>query len=884
MSQLRNYFLGPFRVMRDDQTVIGFESDKGRALLAYLLVEPGRPHRREALAALLWPEQTDAAARQSLRQTLYMLRRTLSRAGAAGARPPEEDDTRATPGLLLVTRQTVQVHPASATWCDVALFNHLLAACKTHSQQRSGHPDRCLACVERFHQATELYRGDFLQRFLVAESPEFEEWLLLERETHHRQMMYALERLADYYEEVGEHEQALHFARWQLQLEPWREEAHRQVMRLLSRTGQRSTALAQYEACRQALAAELGLAPARETIALYERIRDAETEVRMAAPLVGMRFLPLAPTPLIGREAEVTAVGERLLQDEVRLLTVTGPGGVGKTRVALQAAAGVQGHFAQGTYFVNLASLTDAGLVGAEIAAALGVTEQREQGVLASIAAYLQGKEVLLLLDNFEQVADAAPQVSGLLAGCPRLKVLVTSRVPLGVRGERECPVPPLALPDLRRLPPLERLAQYEAVRLFSARARDVRPDFQLTPENGPAVAEICVRLDGLPLAIELAAARARILSPAALLARLSHRLRVLTRGALDLPTRQQTMRNTIAWSYDLLDAGEQQLLRRMAPFSGGRSLDALETVCNYDGQLGIDVVAGAGSLVSKNLLREVAGHDGEPRFWMLETIHEYAREKLGESGDAGALAREHACYFMRLAEEAEPHLTGKEQQTWLDRLEGEYDNLRAALEWAAEQAAAGDVARGRAGDTAAAAAATAAEAGEVGLRLAGALYRFWYIKGLFREGREYLEQALSVWEAVDGAAASTGAAPGRALPGRAAPIPPGPARSRSKAKALNGAASLAERQGDDSAARRGGCGAGPGARVRGPGDHRHVAAHPRDDDLHARRLRRRARSVRGEPGAAAGAGRHVGYRECAERPGNRGHGAGGLRRRTRAA
>jgi predicted ATPase/DNA-binding SARP family transcriptional activator/Tfp pilus assembly protein PilF len=783
MSQLYTYFLGPFLLTRNGVSVTGFESDKMRALLAYLLVERDRPHRRDALAAFLWPDQADTEARHSLRQTLYVLRRILSSAGAdRDLNEPGEDDS----GPLLVTRQTVQLNPASDAWCDVTVFTRLLAACQAHSH-RSGHPDHCAECNDRFRQAATLYRGDFLQGFLVTDTGAFEEWLLLERETHHREMMSVLERLADYYEEVGEHEQSLHFALWQLKLEPWREEAHRQAMRLLSRTGQRSAALAQYEACRRTLAAELGLEPARETTALYERIRDAAHEVYLAVPLEGMSFLPAAATPLIGREAEVTAVGERLLRDEVRLLTVTGPGGVGKTRVALQAAAGVQEHFAHGACFVDLAPLTDPGLVATAIATALGIKEQRVQGVLNGIAAYLGNKQVLLLLDNFEQVAAAASQVSRLLAGCPGLKILVTSREPLGVRGEREYPVPPLSLPDLRQLPPLERLAQYEAMRLFVERATDVRPEFRLTAGNARAVAEICVRLDGLPLAIELAAARVRMLPPPLLLARLSRRLSLLTGGARDAPARQQTMRSTIAWSYDLLASGEQQLFRRMAPFTGGRSLDAMEAVCNCDGRLGIDIFEGVEALLSKNLLRQAVGRAGEPRFWMLETIHEYAREKLAESGEAAVLAREHARYFLRLAEEAEPHLTGKEQQAWLDRLEDEYENIRAVLVWAGEQATAGDPGGQPPGE---AAAAQAAEPAEVGLRLVAALYRFWHTKGLYTEGRDYLQKALSVWATVEGSELGHGH------------LEPDAAMIRIKAKALNGAGFLAERQGDKAAAR----------------------------------------------------------------------------------
>ena len=727
MAPLRTYFLGPFRVTYGDRSVSGFESDKGRALLVYLLVEADRPHRREALAALLWPDQTDMVARQNLRQALYNLRQTLSTAGADHSARHKGDDPGTHSGPLLVTRQTVQLNPASDTWCDVALFKQLLAACKTHSRQRSGHSDRCIACIERFQQATALYRGDFLQGFLVSDSRAFEEWLLLERETHHRQMMQILERLADYYEEVGEHERSLHFALWQLKLEPWREEAHRQAMRLLSRTGQRSAALAQYEACRHALAAELGLEPARETTALYERIRDADTEHPLERPLVGTAVLPIAATPLIGREAEVTAVVEQLRRDDVRLLTVTGPGGTGKTRIATQAAADLHAHFADGAYFVNLAPLTDPGLVAAAIATALGIKEQPGQTALDSIVAHLQGKQALLLLDNFEQVAEAAPLIGQLVRATSGVKVLVTSRVALRLRGMHEFPVPPMALPDRTRLPVLERLSEYEGIRLFVERAAALQPGFQITADNAAAIVEICHRLDGLPLAIELAAARIKVLPPQAMLTRLQSRLELVASRDRDVPTRQQTLRNTIDWSYNLLDDAEQALFRRIGVFQGGRTLGAIQAVCAAP-DLDRDLLDGVEALVSKSLLQRMEGHDDEPRFWVLETIHEYAREKLRESGEEADLRSRHARYFLGLAEEAAPHLRQQDQARWLARMDDENDNLRAVFRWAREYGEAGDD-----------------EAAETGLRLALALERFWEVRVYLREGLEQTAGVLAI-------------------------------------------------------------------------------------------------------------------------------------------
>jgi predicted ATPase/class 3 adenylate cyclase len=487
--------------------------------------------------------------------------------------------------------------------------------------------------------------------------------------------------------------------------------------------------------------------------------------------------LPVQSTAFIGREKEVAAVVALLRNPDVRLVTLTGPGGTGKTRLGLQVAAEVLDDFEGGVYSVELAALTDPSLVASTIAQTLGVTESAGKPLLDSLREYLKDRHLLLLLDNFEQVAVASSVVDALMKGAARLKVLATSRVCLNLYGEHEYAVPPLSLPDPKHLLSLEHVSQYEAVRLFIERAQAVKSDFTITNENAPAVAEICVRLDGLPLAIELAAARVKLFSPQALLSRLGNRLKMLTGGASNLPRRQQTLRAAIEWSYDLLSEGEKQFFRRMAVFQGGRTLEGLEAVCNYDGSLEVDVLDGVESLVNNSLLGQREGRDGEPRFWMLETIHEYAREKLQENGEAEALHREHALYFMTLAEEAQPHLVGKEQQEWLERLEEEYDNIRAALRWGRETNQAEDI--------------------ETGLRLAGAIWRFWLVRGYFSEGLEQLSGLLVLQQAEkksEGLTTDISRIRAEAL-----------YTDESKgyrAKALNGAGLLAHNQGDYATAR----------------------------------------------------------------------------------
>ncbi len=430
--------------------------------------------------------------------------------------------------------------------------------------------------------------------------------------------------------------------------------------------------------------------------------------------------LPHVATSLIGRERELGALVDLLA--ERRLLTLTGPGGAGKTRLAIAAAERCLARFRDGASFVALENATDAAGLRSAIANALGVREKRDRDVAQGVRAFLRDRELLLVLDNFEQLIDAAPLVAQLISEARGLRVLVTSRSPLRLSDEQDFPVPPLTIPDPAHLPAPDALSQYEAVALFIARATAVQPGFRITNENAPAIAEICSRLDGLPLAIELAAARIRLLPPDAILDRLERRLDLLTGGARDLPDRQRTLRGTIDWSYELLTPAERRLFDRLAAFAGGWTLESAEAVCNPAGELGLDLLDGMSSLVDKSLVRPMDVSGGEARFTMLQVLREFAGEHLDASPDGDSVRRRQALEMANLVETAEPELVRTQIRKWQHRLRREEDNIRVALKWAVDH-----------GDA------------EIGLRVAGGLWHFWGYWLQVREGRAWLERTLAL-------------------------------------------------------------------------------------------------------------------------------------------
>lgn len=693
-ARLAVSLLGALEVKLDGELLGGFEYNKVRALLAYLSVEAQRVHTRASLCALLWPDLPENAARQNLSQALTQLRKVLG-------------EKRAGQPFLLTSVDTVQMNPEASWAVDVRQFTGLIATAEAH-------PHRswrlCPACAARLHQAVSLYRGDFLAFFFVSDSELFEEWALLMRERLRQLMLSALERLIEFHEWRGQYGAAVELARRYVELEPLRDGSHRELMRLLALSGQRASAQSQYETLQRTLSSQLGLEPERETAQLYERIsQGGRVEELRRFPLPDHR-LPSPPTAFVGREADLKAV-EAFLEGPSRLLTITGAPGVGKSRLALEIAQRSRHNFEHGICFVELSALERADLVPLAVAQALGIKERAGQSLAETLGAYLKDRHALLLLDGFEYVPEAARFAASLLASCPELRLLVTSRAPLRVRGERQYVLQPLV--------------EEEAVQLFAERARAVHPVFALTPENRQAVRALCRQLDNLPLGIELVAVRARTFSPEELLGQLYPRLEGLPRAPADLPERQSSLRCAIAWSYDRLNEAEQRLFAHLSVFSGGCTAEAAQAVLGRppsgEGGSPGTVALLLEALVETSLVQSQVAAAGETRFSMLGTIHEFAAEQLQALGEGAEQAqRQHAAYFAGLAMQAYTRFNGPDGPRWVERITCEQDNLRAAFRTA-----------GRHGEHVAA------------LQLATGVWRYHWIRGLLREGLERLEHAL---------------------------------------------------------------------------------------------------------------------------------------------
>src|SRR5215203_4534723 len=698
---VRVRLLGGFRVSVGPRAITqdAWRLRKAAALVKLLALASGHRLHREQAMDLLWPDANRRASSNSLRSTLHAARKILD--PTMGSRYLASED------------ETLVLCPEGDLWVDVDAFEEAASTARRFKEPAT------------YRAALDLYGGDLLPE------ERYEEWTEGRRDELRQLYLALLVELAGLYEERREHDLAIEVLLKVTAEEPTSEEAHVALMRLHALLGRPERALAQYERLRDTLSRGLGTQPAASSHSLRDEIAAGNLSMTPAGPSqeeerfgAGKHNLPSPRTSFVGREREMVEVRRELAT--TRLLTLTGAGGSGKTRLALEVARDLIGVYPDGVWLVGLAGLSEGDLIPQTVAAALRVPERPGQALTDTLMETLSDNELLLILDNCEHlVEEAAHLVDTLLDSCPHLRVLATSREPLDISGEVNRVVPLLSLPartdeEFDKGPTVDRLMGYEAIRLFVDRARLRLPDFELTQQNAGAVARVCRKLDGMPLAIELATARMGALAVEQVAQRLEVSLDVLSGANRTAAPRQQTLRATIDWSHRLLSEDEQAIFRRFSVFAGGWTLEAAEAVCSGDGIEQEDVLDLLGGLVDKSLVVAGAATGGAVRYRMLEPIRQYARRTLEESGEADEVRDRHAASFVALAEESEPELAGQ-QGAWVERLEGEHDNMREALSWALER-----------------------KEDETALRLGAALWRFWHIRGYLSEGIRWLEQVLA--------------------------------------------------------------------------------------------------------------------------------------------
>ena len=769
---IRVELLGGFRVWVGSRVI---EEDqwrlrKARSLVKLLALSPAHRLHRERVMEMLWPDLEPHAAANNLHYALHVARRALEPSAPASSASAAASSS----GYLLLGEEQLTLCPDSPMWVDVEAFEEAAAAARQRPLE-----------LAPFRAAIDLYAGELLPE------DRYEIWVEERRAQLKELYLSLLLELAVLLEERGKFREAIEALGKVVAQDATHEGAHVGIMRLHALSGRRREALRQYERLREVLFREFGSEPEAATTRLQQEIwagtfpnlsdsppadsspeEKASSGVGSAGVATTRRRhnLPLARTSFVGRGREMVVV-KRLLA-MTKLLTLTGTGGCGKTRLALEVAKDLVGAYPDGVWLVELAPLSDATLVKQAVAQAMGVREEPGRPLLETLKDILRPRKTLLVVDNCEHlVEEVARLVDALLTSCPNLRILATSRERLSTSGEINRVVPSLTVPGIRSPSTPQELEAYESVRLFVERARQRDPYFVLSASNAEAVSQVCRRLEGIPLAIELAAARMGVLSAGQLAKRLGDSLKVLTRGERTADPRHQSLRATLEWSHDLLSEAERVLFRRLSVFAGGWTLEAAEEVCSKEGVERDEVLDVLSELAERSLVMTEAGQEEVPRFRMLEPIHQHAREKLEESGESEALRSRHVSYYLKLAQEADvdgegaaeadPRMQGAPPVEWLRQMEAEHANLRAALSWSLDEDTE-ELDGGRV---------------ELGLRLALALFWFWYTHDYSSEGRSYLERADSI------RVSSTTA-------------------TRLRARALNGAGGLAVTQGDYEAAK----------------------------------------------------------------------------------
>ena len=707
-GSLRVRMLGGFSVSVGSRTIKQNEwrLRKAAALVKLLSLAPAHRLHREQVMDLLWPDSGRKAASNSLRRTLHATRGILHPVDSSG--------------YLVSEDESLVLRPSGGLWVDVDAFEEAAATAR-RSREPAAH-----------RAALDLYAGELLP------ADRYEGWAEEKRVVLRRLYLDLLVELAMVYEERGDLGRASEALQTAVTEEPALEEAHADLMRLYALSGRESDALVQYERLRDALSRQLGAEPSTTTHSLREDISAGRFPITPTRPADPSREdtldatkhnLPASRSSFVGRGKEIIEIKRTLAM--TRLLTLTGVGGSGKTRLALEVARDLVGAYPDGVWLVELAPLSEDQLVARTVAEALGMPERPQEQLSDTLSDVLRDRKMLLILDNCEHLVETTARlVDVLLDSCLRLRVLATSREALGVEGEIRWPVRPLSVPERGRAPASEQLEGYESIRLFVERARGHDPSFSLNPQKGRAVVDICRTLEGIPLAVELAAARVGTLTLERISERLENSLELLTRGGRTAAPRQRTLRGTLDWSYDLLSEPEMVLFRRLSVFAGGWTLQAAEAVGAGRGIEEGEVLDLLSALVEKSLVIADPTAGGEARYQPLEPIRQYALKKLEDSGEVATVKQRHASFFLALAERAEPELRGPQTTAWLDRLETEHDNLRAALYWSLEG-----------GDPA------------LGLRLTAAMWMYWRTRGYLSEASRWLEETLAEDAAVDPAA-----------------------------------------------------------------------------------------------------------------------------------